>query len=60
MADPRTIREIAERNVKLLTLKTERGHLTGVTTARIEGGLRCVIEGRAMEARSRHAGQGRR
>jgi uncharacterized OsmC-like protein len=44
MADPRTIREIAERNVKLLTLKSERGHLTGVTTARIEGGLRCVIE----------------
>jgi uncharacterized OsmC-like protein len=44
MADPRTIREIAERNVKLLTLKSDRGHLTGVTTARVEGGLRCVIE----------------
>jgi uncharacterized OsmC-like protein len=44
MADPRTIREITERNVKLLTLKSDRGHLTGVTTARIESGLRCVIE----------------
>lgn len=44
MADPQKIREIIERNVKLLTLKTERGHLTGVTTARIEDGLRCVIE----------------
>ena len=44
MADPQTIREIVERNVKLLTLKSERGHLTGVTTARIEDGLRCVIE----------------
>jgi uncharacterized OsmC-like protein len=44
MADPQTIREIVERNVKLLTLKSERGHLTGITTARIEDGLRCVVE----------------
>jgi uncharacterized OsmC-like protein len=44
MADPERIREIAERNVKTLTLKSERGHLTGITTARIEDGLRCVIE----------------
>jgi uncharacterized OsmC-like protein len=44
MADPRTIRQIAERNIKLLTLKNDRGRLTGVTTARIEGGLHCVIE----------------
>jgi uncharacterized OsmC-like protein len=44
MADPEIIREIAERNVKTLTLKSERGHLTGITTARIEDGLRCVIE----------------
>lgn len=44
MADPQKIREIAERNVKILSLKTGRGHLTGVTTARIEDGLRCVIE----------------
>jgi uncharacterized OsmC-like protein len=44
MADARTIREISERNVKILTLKSGRGHLTGVTTARIEDGLRCVIE----------------
>jgi uncharacterized OsmC-like protein len=44
MADPRTIREITERNVKLLTLKATRGHLTGVTKARIEEGVRCVIE----------------
>lgn len=44
MASPQEIRQIAERNVKLLSLKSERGHLTGVTTARIEDGLRCVIE----------------
>lgn len=44
MADAKTIREISERNVKLLTLKTDRGHLTGITRARIEDGLRCVIE----------------
>lgn len=44
MADSRTIREILERNVEVLTRRTGRGHLTGVTTARIEDGLRCVIE----------------
>ena len=44
MADAKTIREISERNVALLTRKTGRGHLTGVTRARIQDGLRCVIE----------------
>ena len=44
MADPTTIREIAERNVKILTLKPSRGQLTGVTKARIVGGVRCEIE----------------
>jgi uncharacterized OsmC-like protein len=44
MTDPSKIREIAERNVRILALKPERGHLTGVTKARIEDGLRCVIE----------------
>lgn len=44
MADTATIREIAERNARLLSLKPDRGHLTGVTKARIEDGLRCVIE----------------
>jgi uncharacterized OsmC-like protein len=44
MADAQTIREIAERNVKLLSLKSERGHIKAVTTARVEDGLRCVIE----------------
>lgn len=44
MADPQKIREIAERNVKILSLKSGQGHLKGVTTARIEDGLRCVIE----------------
>jgi len=44
MATPQTIRDITERNVKFLSLKPERGHLTGVTRARIEDGLRCVIE----------------
>ena len=44
MANPQTIRETAERNVKFLAMKPGRGHLTAVTTARIEDGLRCVIE----------------
>jgi uncharacterized OsmC-like protein len=44
MAEPQKIREIAERNIKLLSLKSERGHIEGITTARIEDGLRCVIE----------------
>ena len=44
MADPTTIREIAERNARTLTLKPSRGHLTGVTKARIVGGVRCEIE----------------
>ena len=44
MASPEIIREIAERNIKVLASKPARGHLTGVTTARIEDGLRCVIE----------------
>ncbi len=44
MTDPTTIRDIAERNAKMLALKPSRGHLTGVTKARIVGGLRCEIE----------------
>jgi hypothetical protein len=44
MADQATIREIAERNARTLALKPSRGHLTGVTRAKIEDGLRCVIE----------------
>ncbi len=44
MADPTTIREIAERNAKMLALKPSRGHLTGVTKARIVEGVRCEIE----------------
>ncbi len=44
MADPTKIKEIAERNAKMLALKPTRGHLTGVTTARRVDGLRCEIE----------------
>jgi uncharacterized OsmC-like protein len=44
MASPQTIRDIAERNVEMLAMKPGRGHLTGVTTARIDDGLRCVID----------------
>jgi len=44
MTDPVKIREIAERNVKFLASKPARGHLTGVTKARMVGGLRCEIE----------------
>ncbi|MDJ0948283.1 MAG: OsmC family protein [Alphaproteobacteria bacterium] len=38
------IREVAERNVRILTLKPSRGHLTGVSTARITDGLRCEVQ----------------
>ena len=44
MVDTATIRDIAERNAKMLALKPSRGHLTGVTKARIVDGLRCEIE----------------
>ena len=44
MADPATIRDIAERNAKMLALKPSRGHLTAVTKARITQGVRCEIE----------------
>jgi uncharacterized OsmC-like protein len=44
MAAVNTIREISERNARVLSLKPERGRLTGVTKARIEDGLRCVVE----------------
>lgn len=44
MADAKAIREIAERNVKLLRQKPRRGHLTGVTKARLAEGLYCEIE----------------
>jgi uncharacterized OsmC-like protein len=43
MADADTIRRTAERNVQLLALKPERGFLTGSTSARLVGGLRCEI-----------------
>jgi uncharacterized OsmC-like protein len=44
MVEPAKIREIAERNAKMLALKPDRGHLTGITTARIVDGLRCEIK----------------
>lgn len=44
MADPTKIREIVERNRRMLDLKSSRGHLTVVTKARIVDGLRCEIE----------------
>jgi len=43
MANPTQIKEIAERNAEMLTLKPARGYLTGITTARLADGLRCVI-----------------
>ncbi len=44
MSDPARIREISRRNVELLERKPNRGHLTGITKARVVDGLRCVIE----------------
>lgn len=44
MTDTVRIREISERNARLLNQRSDKGHLTGVTTARIDAGLRCVIE----------------
>jgi uncharacterized OsmC-like protein len=37
------IRDISERNVRLLSARPDRGHLTGVTRARMDGGLRCEV-----------------
>ena len=58
MPDPATIRQIAERNVQMLTLKPSRGFLTGTTKARVVDGLRCEIEDGRLAPRRRHAGQG--
>lgn len=44
MTDPQTIRATTERNVRYLALKPDRGHVRSVTAARIEDGLRCIIE----------------
>jgi uncharacterized OsmC-like protein len=44
MADPGTIREITERNIKLLAVKPSRGQITCTTRARLTHGLRCEIE----------------
>ena len=44
VADQSTIREIAERNVRLLAAQPTRGHLSCATRARLAGGLRCEIE----------------
>ncbi len=35
---------MSERNAKMLALKPNRGHLTGVTKAQLVDGLRCEIE----------------
>ena len=43
MADQLAIREIAERNIRLLAAKPSRGHLSCSTRARLVDGLRCEI-----------------
>ena len=43
MADVNTIREIAERNVRVLARRPEKGKLTGRTTARLIDGMRSEI-----------------
>ena len=42
--DQLAIREIAERNVRLLAARPDRGHLSRATRARLVDGLRCEIE----------------
>jgi uncharacterized OsmC-like protein len=44
VTDQRTIKQIFERNVELLTHRPARGLLTFATTARLVDGLRCEIE----------------
>jgi len=39
----RSIREICERNARMLALRPDRGHLSATTRARVEDGLRCSI-----------------
>jgi uncharacterized OsmC-like protein len=46
MADPTTIREIVERNIRLLAAKPSRGLLSCTAKARLREGLQCeVVEG---------------
>ena len=42
--DRLAIREIAERHVRLLSARPERGRLSCATRARLVDGLRCEIE----------------
>ena len=42
--DQLAIREIAERNIRLLAARPDRGHLSCATRARLVDGLRCEIE----------------
>ena len=42
--DQLAIRAIAERNVRLLAARPDRGHLSCATRARLVDGLRCEIE----------------
>lgn len=42
--DQLAIREVAERNVRLLAARPDRGHLRCATRARLIDGLRCEIE----------------
>jgi uncharacterized OsmC-like protein len=42
--DQVAIRQIAERNVRLLAARPDRGHLRCATRARLVDGLRCEIE----------------
>ena len=44
MPDTTTIRDIAERNVAILESTPSKGHMTGVTKARIVDGLRCEVK----------------
>lgn len=37
------IRDVTQRNVQLLALRPDRGHLTDTTRARIRDGLRCEV-----------------
>jgi uncharacterized OsmC-like protein len=46
MADPGVIREITERNMRLLAAKPARGQLSCATMARLVDGMRCeIVEG---------------
>ena len=43
MSHAQRIRDACERNIRILSSRPRRGHLTGATRAQVDTGLRCTV-----------------